>query len=292
MNLLLDVLGSAAVVAPAAVGFTLLFALLGFANFAVGAFIACGAYAAWAGNALLGLPLPVAGVFAAVLTGLLVLGCDALLFRPLRGAAGWALLITSVALSFVLENILRFAFGGGVRGYDLPLLRPILLPGPFAELRIAPDLLTSVGTAAAVLVLLLLAVRLLPWGWALRAAADDPALAALRGVPVGRLRAGTAVLAGALAGLSGTLAGLNLAIEPGIGWSLTVPVIAAAILGGIGSAPGAVLGALLIALAEEGAAHFLSPAYRPAVGFLALVLALLLRPQGLLGRALPKGRDL
>jgi branched-subunit amino acid ABC-type transport system permease component len=288
MNLLLDVLGSAAVVAPAAVGFTLLFALLGFANFAVGAFIACGAYAAWAGNALLGLPLPATGLLAAALTGLLVLGCDALLFRPLRGAAGWALLITSVALSFVLENILRFAFGGGVRGYDLPLLRPI----PFAGLQIAPDLLTSVCTAAAVLALLLLAIRLLPWGWALRAAADDPALAALRGVPVGRLRAGTAVLAGALAGLSGTLAGLNLAIEPGIGWSLTVPVIAAAILGGIGSAPGAVLGSLLIALAEEGSAHFLSPAYRPAVGFLALVLALLLRPQGLLGRALPRGRDL
>ncbi|MBX6373023.1 MAG: branched-chain amino acid ABC transporter permease [Acetobacteraceae bacterium] len=287
MQLLLDALGAAAVVAPAAVGFSLLFALLGFANFAVGAYVAVGAFATWSANGLLGWPLLASAALAAVVTGLVVLACDAAVFRPLRGAPGWALLISSVALSFVLENLLRLAFRGEVRGFDLPLARPLV----FGDLRVPPDLLWSVGVAAIALVAVLLGLRLLPWGRALRAAADDMALAAVRGIPVDRLRAGAAVLGGALAGLSGTLAGMNLAIEPGLGWALTVPVIAAAILGGIGSAPGAVLGALLIALAEELAARFLSPAYRPGVGFVALALALLLRPQGLLGRPVAGGRD-
>ena len=287
IQLLLDALGAAAVVAPAAVGFSLLFALLGFANFAVGAFVATGAFATWAANVLLGWPLPAAAALAAAATGAVVLACDGIVFRPLRGAPGWALLISSVALSFVLENLLRFAFRGEVRGFNLPLARPLV----FGEVRVPPDLLWSVAAAGAALGAVLLGLRLLPWGRALRAAADDMALAAVRGIPVGRLRAGAAVLGGALAGLSGPLAGMNLAIEPGLGWALTVPVIAAAILGGVGSAPGAVLGALLIALAEELAARFLSPAYRPGVGFAALALALLLRPQGLLGRPVGGGRD-
>ncbi len=286
-DLLLGALGSAAVVAPAALGFSLLFALLGFANFAVGAFIAVGAFAAWTANASLGLPLGAAGALAALVTGAVVLACDALVFRPLRDVPGWALLISSVALSFVLENLLRLGFRSEVRGFDLPLARPLVYGG----VSVPPDLLWSVAAAALALLAVLLGLRLLPWGRALRAAADDTALAALRGIPVGRLRAGAALLAGALAGLSGTLAGVNLAIEPGLGWALTVPVIAAAILGGIGSASGAVLGALLLARAEELAARFLSPAYRPGIGFAVLALALLLRPQGLLGRRLAGGRD-
>lgn len=286
-DLLLGTLASAVVVAPAAVGFSLLCALLGFANFSTGACIAVGAFACWAANVWLGWPLGAAAAAAAAVTGLVVLACDRLVFHPLRAAPGWALLISSVALSFVLENLLRLIFRGDVRGFDIPLARPVEWLG----LRLAPDLLWSLAVAGGVLAAVLLGLRLLPWGRALRAAADDAALAALRGIPVGRLRIGAVLLAGALTGVSGALAGVNLAIEPGLGWALTVPVIAAAILGGIGSASGAVLGALLIALAEELAATWLTPAYRPGVGFIALALALLLRPQGLMGRPLLGSRD-
>lgn len=284
---MVDSLGTMAVVAPAAVGFSLLFALLGFANFSVGAFVAVGAFAAFFANVLLGWPLAAATGFAAVVTGGVVLLCDRVVFAPLRAAPGWALLITSVALSFVLENLLRLGFGSDTRGFDLPLARPLV----WGDLRVAPDLVASLAASTGVLAVVLVGLRVLPWGRALRAAADDMSLAAVRGIPVARLRAGAALLGGALAGLSGTLAGVNLAIEPGLGWSLTVPVIAAAILGGIGSAPGAVLGAALIALAEEMAARFLSPAYRPAIGFVVLAAVLLMRPQGLLGRPVGGGRD-
>jgi len=287
IQLLFDTLATAALVAPAAVGFTLLFALLGFANFAVGATMAAGAFAAWSANVPLGWPMAAATALAMLATAALVLACDRALFRPLRDAPGWALLVSSVALSFVIENLLRLIFRADVRAYDVPLARPIL----WMEARIAPDALWSIIAAALTLLVVLAGLRLLPWGRALRAAADDASLAALRGIPIGRLRVLANLLAGALAGLSGTLAGFSLAIEPGLGWSLTVSVIAAAILGGIGSAPGAVVGAVLIAFVEELAVRFFTPAYRPGIGFIALALVLLIRPQGLFGRPLAAGRD-
>jgi branched-chain amino acid transport system permease protein/neutral amino acid transport system permease protein len=287
IQIIFDTLATAALVAPAAVGFTLLFALLGFANFAVGAVMAAGAFAAWSANALLGWPISAAAAVAMLATAALVLICDHVVFRPLREAPGWALLVSSVALSFVIENLLRLIFRADVRGYDVPLSRPLI----WLEARIAPDAAWSILAAAITLVLVLAGLRLLPWGRALRAAADDASLAALRGIPIGRLRVLANLVAGALAGLSGTLAGFSLAIEPGLGWSLTISVLAAAILGGIGSAPGAVLGAVMIAFVEEIAVKFTTPAYRPGIGFIALALVLVLRPQGLLGRPLAAGRD-
>lgn len=281
MQIIVNAIASAAIIAPAAVGFSLMFALLRFANFAIGTYVTVGAFGTWMANAWLGLPLPVAAPLGMVVACAVVAASDRLVFKPIRSASAVTLLLASIALSFVLENVLRFFFGGQMKGFDLPLSRPLDL----GIARIAPEQLAGVAVAAVLLGAVMIGLAVLPWGRAIRATADDPALASARGIDVRRVHLYGLGLAGLLAGLSGTLAGLDLAIEPALGWTLTIPILAAAILGGIGSVPGAIAGAVLVGLAEELSVLFLVPAYKAAVGFVVIALVLLLRPQGLFGRA-------
>lgn len=278
---LLNALASAAIIAPAAVAFTLVFTLFRYANFAAGAFVVFGSYATWVANVVFGLPLWACAVVAMAVTALLVTASDRLVFRPLRGRSGATLLLVSVALSFVVENVLRFAFGTSIRGYDLPLVGPMV----FGGVRITREMVVVIAVAAAAVALVLAFTRV---GQALRAVSDNPSLAEVRGLPVGRVHLFGLAIAGALFGLSGTLVGVDLAIEPSLSWVITIPVIAAAIFGGLGSALGAAIGALVIGLAEELTVIFVSPPYKAAVGFVVIALMLLLRPQGLLGAAIER----
>ncbi|SNT40738.1 branched-chain amino acid ABC transporter permease [Tropicimonas sediminicola] len=279
MQLLLNAIASAAILAPAAIGFTLIFTLFRYTNFAVGALMTTGAFAAWGMNEL-GLPIWMGGVFAVVFGAGLLLASDRIVFEPLRGRSGGTLLLVSIALSVIIDNVIRFAFGTQIRAFDLPLRPPLT----FAGLRFTPETLWVIGISilATLAVGALLAFTRL--GRALRAVADNASLASIRGLPVPRIEAAGILLAGALFGLSGTLAGLDLAIEPNLSLALAIPVIAAAIVGGLGSPLGAALGAVIIGLAEELTVAFISAPYKGAVGFVVIALVLLIRPQGLLGR--------
>lgn len=279
MQLLVNSVLSAAIIAPAAVGFTLLFSLFRFANFAVGALMTVGAFATWFLNVPAGLPLWLSALGGMAFTAAVLMACDRLAFAPLRALGGATLLLVSVAVALVLENLLRLGFGSQIKGLDLPLSRPFVL-GP---VRAAPEQIGVAVVATLSILAVLIALRYLPWGRALRGVADDPVLAAVRGVPVERVYAVAIVGAGALIGLGGTLAAVDLAIEPGLGVALVIPVLAAAILGGIGSPVGAVLGAVLIGVAEELTAILVSPAYKAAAAFVVIVVMLLVRPHGLLG---------
>ena len=105
----------------------------------------------------------------------------------------------------------------------------------------------------------------------------------MRGIHTSRVIAATWVYCGALLGLTGTLAGLDLVIEPLVGWNLTIPIFAAAILGGIGSPYGALVGALLVGLAEEFTVLVLPSAYKVGVGFMIIAILLMFRPHGIFG---------
>lgn len=279
MQLLLNSVFSAAIIAPSAVAFTLLFALFRFANFAVGALMTVGAFATWYFNVSLGLPLLPAAIGGMAFTAAVLVLIDRLAFAPLRALGGATLLLVSVAVALVLENLLRLGFGSQIKGLDLPLSRPWV----WGPVRAAPEQIGVVVVSGLAIAAVLLALRYLAWGRAVRGVADDSVLAGVRGIPVNRIYAVGIIAAGALIGLGGTLAAVDLAIEPGLGWALVIPVLAAAILGGVGSPAGAVLGALLIGLAEELTAILVSPAYKAAIGFVVIVVMLLVRPQGLLG---------
>lgn len=278
-QMLLNALLNAALIAPPATAFTLIFAVLRFPNFALGGLITVGAYAAWTVNVPLGLPLALAVPAGMAVTAAAALACDWAVFAPLRRADSITLLVVSIALALVLENIVRFAYGNEMRGFDLPLSRPLT----FAGLRATGAQLWVLagGLAIAVSMHVLLAHTRL--GKAMRAVADNPSLAAARGIRPGRVITVTWAIAGALLGASGVMAGIDLVIEPLTGWQLTIPILAAAILGGIGSPYGAMLGAVIVGLAQEMTVLILPSAYKVAVSFAIIAVLLLVRPQGLFG---------
>ncbi|OYY13178.1 MAG: amino acid ABC transporter LivHM family permease [Rhizobiales bacterium 35-68-8] len=279
MQLIVNTLASAAVIAPAAIAFTLVFTLFRYANFAAGGFVTIGAFTAWTLNALLGLPIWVGGIGAMVVSALAFALADSLIFRPLRGRGGGTLLLVSIALSFVIENIIRFFYGGQIRGFDLPLTGPLVIAG----MRITRETMAVITVSVLATLLVGAVLTLTPIGRALRAVADNASLANVRGIPVPRIEMFGVALAGALFGLSGVLVGLDLTIDPNLNWAVAIPVIAAAIVGGLGSPLGAAIGAVCIGLAEELTGVFLNPTYKGAVGFAVIALVLIVRPQGLLG---------
>jgi branched-chain amino acid transport system permease protein len=121
-------------------------------------------------------------------------------------------------------------------------------------------------------------------GRALRAVADNPSLAAVRGIDRDRVVRASWMIAGALTAIAGVLIGLDRAIDPLIGWNYLIPVFAAAILGGLGSPAGAVVGALAIGVVEELSTLILPPSYRLGVSFVVIAMMLVVRPNGLFGQ--------
>lgn len=276
---ILNGLVSAALIAPPAVAFSMLFAILRFPNFAIGGYIAVGAFAAYAANLWLGLPLWLAALVGMAVAAVITWLSDVIVFRPMRGSSAVTLLVVSIALTLIIENVIRFIFGADVRGFDLPLTRPIKIAG----LRITIEQIYIMGITLGVVGCTHLLLAYTRIGKAMRATADNFALAEVRGIHTRRVIAVTWLYCGALFGLTGVLAGLDLVIEPLVGWNLTIPIFAAAILGGIGSPYGAMLGAILVGLAEEFTTLILPSTYKVGVGFAIIALLLLLRPHGLLG---------
>lgn len=271
---------TAALIAPPAVAFSMLFGILRFPNFAIGGYITVGVFAAYAINVPFGLPLWAASLGAMLAGAAVVWASDQIIFRPMRASSPVTLLVVSIALTFVLEHSVRLIFGADVKGFDLPLERPLV----FGGVHITRPQLYLIGAALLVVIVTHLLLTRTRMGKAMRAMADNPQLAEVRGIRSVLVRVAVTLYCGALLGLSGVSAGLDLVIEPLLGWGLTIPIIAAAILGGIGSVYGAMLGAVLVGLAEEFATLILPSSYKIGVGFAVITILLLLRPHGLLGQ--------
>lgn len=280
-QLILNGFVNAALIGPPAVAFSLLFGILRFPNFAIGGYITVGAFAAYAVNVQLGLPLWLAAVGAMIITAGVVWLSDELVFKPMRGQGPVTLLVVSIALTLILEHIIRFFWGGDVRGFDIPLQRPL----SFMDLRLTPEQIEIIAGAFLIALLTHLLLQYSRIGKAMRATADNFALAETRGIQTRWIIAFTWCWAGAIFGLTGVLAGLDLVIEPLVGWNLTIPIFAAAILGGIGSPYGAMLGAVAVGIAEELTILILPSTYKTAVGFAIIAVLLLVRPHGLFGTA-------
>lgn len=281
LQLFVNALVNAALIAPPAMAFSLLFGILRFPNFAIGGYITAGAFAAYTFNVPLGLPLLLSAALAMAVTGLLVWLIHVAVFKPMEGQSAVTLLVVSIAVTLILESMIRIFFSADVRGFDIPLERPWRLWG----MRITREQVEIIACAIALATGLHLLLRHTRIGRAMRAVADNPMLAAIRGVDAARITAFTTLLCGAIFGLTGVFAGLDLVIEPLVGWNLTIPIFAAAILGGIGSPYGAILGALLLGLAEELTILVLPSTYKIGVGFVIIAILLLVRPQGLFGTA-------
>ncbi|HJQ55896.1 MAG TPA: branched-chain amino acid ABC transporter permease [Vineibacter sp.] len=267
------------ILALPAIGFTAMFAVLRYPNFAIAAYATLGAYGGWMANAWLGWPVVACLLAAFALAGLVGTLAERVALEPLRPAGALTVAIAAIALNVILENILRFGFGNDLLGYNLPLARDIR----FGGLRIAPQQIENLVLSLAVMGALFAFLAFTRIGKAMRATADNPDLARLKGIEPRRVELLAVFVGAGLCGVGGMLLGLDTSIDPLTGFRVVLSVFAAAVLGGLGSIPGAVAGALLIGVAEEFATLAIASTYKSAVGFLAILLVLTLRPRGLLG---------
>jgi len=276
------------VYAIAAVGVSLVYGILRLVNFAYGDFMAFGAFVAFGVNGPLHQSMFVAALAGMAATAALSLVLDAVLWYPLRvrRAGFMSLFLASIGLALVLRQSLLLAAGSAPRSYDVNPYRVFVL----GSVRLSEAQVIAILTAAATIVLVGLFLSLTTWGRVLRAMADDRALAAVAGIDVGGATRIAWIISGLLAGLAGVLSALvEYSFDPNFGFQLLLPVFAAVVLGGIGSAYGALLGGLTLGLAQEvstwsGFAGGVNPVYKPVVAFRVLELALLIRPQGFFGR--------
>lgn len=275
----LNGLVSGTILAVPAIGFTAIFAVLRYPNFAIGALATLGAYAGWFANVRLGLPLEPSLAMAFLVAGLGAIAAEWLAMRPLEKAGALMMAIASLAAALVIENLLRFGFGNDPRGFNVPLMRDLR----FGELRISPQQIENFIIALGIMAVLWALLTFTRMGRAMRATADNPDLARLKGVQPAIVALIAVFVGGGLAGLGGMLVAIDTAADPLTGFRLILSIFAAAVLGGLGSIPGAVAGALIIGVAEEWTVLLLAPNYRTAIGFGVILLVLTARPGGLMG---------
>lgn len=268
------------ILAVPAIGFSAIFAVLNYPNFAIGPLAAAGAYAGWLANTSFGAPVGIALAAAFAGAALAGVATEWLAVRPLRHASALMMAIASLAGGIVVENLLRLTFGNEQLGYNLPLARDIAFDN---GLRVGPQQLKNLLMALAMTAAVWFFLRYTRTGRSMRAVADNRDLARLRGIDPEHVAFVTVLVGAGLAGVGGMLIGLDTTLEPFMGQRMLLSIFAAAVLGGLGSIPGAVAGALLIGLAEECSVLFVNPAYKSAVAFAAILLVLTLRPAGLFG---------
>lgn len=278
LQALINGLVSGTLLAVPAIGFTAMFAVLRFPNFSVSGIATLGAFA---GYVAYGAGLQIVGSLAVAfaIAGAAGLFLDRVAHTPLVKQGALPAAIASIASGLVLENVVRLGFGNDLRGYDRPIARDMRI----GDIRFSPQQLETMGIALAIMLAVFAALAFTRIGKAMRASADNPELASLKGIRPQRVAMMASFVGMGLVGVGGMLLGLDSSIDPLTGTRILLSIFAAAVLGGLGSAPGAVLGAFLIGIAEEMSVLAVGSAYRAAVGFFAILIVLSLRPRGLLG---------
>ena len=293
---LINGIATGTVYALVALGYTMVYGVLKLINFAHGDVMMVGAYLGYATAQKLGRPaqssfLGVLLVFFVAMAGCALLGLaiERFAYRPLREKPRLTALITAIGISFTLEYGFQLDFG--------PL--PGAAPRAFPEIIRPTEWLTlaqgdvviwnwqviSFLIAVALMVTLQYLVFKSRFGRAMRAVSFDHRIAGLMGIPTDRVIAGTFMLGSSLAAVAGILYAIkDTAIQPLMGLYVGLKAFVAAVIGGIGHVPGAVIGALLLGLVEEFVVGYTASSWRDAVAFGFLIVVLLLRPEGLFGR--------
>ena len=270
------------IISLVAVGFSLIYSTNKFAHFAHGAVVAAGGYMAFAYSSLLGLPFILAVLLTIISTGAFGLLLYELIYRPLmkKKSSMVILLIASIALMILIENLLLLFFGAAVKTLDiLPIQEGMHILGAI----VTPLQLTIFGISIALFIGLWLFVKKSSLGKVMRAVSDNPDLATITGINVVAVQRWSFVIGSAFAGVAGILIGLEQNLLPSMGTNLIIRGFIGAVMGGITSLPGSVLGGYLLAAAENYGIWFLESSYKEAIAFILLLIFLIFRPQGLFG---------
>jgi len=278
-----------------AVGVTLIYGVLKMSNFAHGDYMTVGAYLGFAlvgvlphGPRIAGLSFGYEFIVALLLVmplmGLIAYGLDRFTFRRLRVRRSPPIMMAMAALglAFGVRSIVYMVFGADFAFFYTGATRPSI--ELFSGVRIRTDQLFILVLAIVLIVLVYLLLERTKIGKAMRATADNLDLARISGIDTERVVFWTWLIGGALAGAGGMLYGLDVQLRPEMGWWLLLPLFASVILGSIGNVYGALVGAFTIGIVWQVSGAFMNPAYGPGAAFLVMILVLLIRPEGLLGR--------
>ena len=291
------VLGS--IISLGAIGLTLVYGIIRFANFAHGDFLTAGAYIAlfmvtgvlsWIGIAdsnfgslSFGWRMAIAFPFSMLAVGCVAIVLDRVLYRKLRQKGSGAVIfaMSSLGAAFIIRMIIFILWGADSLFYRPGILRPALeLP---LGIKIRPDQILILLLVVFLITLLHFFLQNTRMGKAMRATADNMELALISGIDTERIIIWTWGIGGALAAAGGILYGIDVQLHPHMGWNFLIPLFAATILGSIGNMYGALIGGLTIGVAQQVSTAFLLPTYKPAVAFIIMILILLIRPQGIFG---------
>jgi neutral amino acid transport system permease protein len=277
-QLFINGLALGGIIALGSVGLTLVYGILRLSNFAHGDFLTLGAYfTLWVNS--WGVPVPLAMVAGCGLTiGAFVL-TEVVLWGPVRRryTSATTMMIMSIGLALFVRNGIILIWGSQNQNYNLPVWGAVRL----GAVQVTTNRMVVLGLAVIAVMALHVLLQKTAVGRQMRAVADNPELAQVAGVDVQRVIGWTWVVAGGLTALGGAMYGLITAVRPNMGWFLLLPMFTTVILGGIGNPYGAIVGALVVGVAQEMSTYWLPSEYKLGVALAVMILVLLVRPQGL-----------
>jgi inner-membrane translocator len=279
---LINGLRTGSIYALIAIGYTMVYGIAKMINFAHGDIIMVGAYALYFSISVLGLPVPVALVITVIVCAILGVVIEKVAYKPLRSAPPLAVLITAIGMSFFLQSASLLIFGSTPIPFQSVIPNVNISVGPVVISSIT--VVTLIVTAIA-MILLTLFVNKTKMGSAMRAVSEDKGAAELMGINVNSTISLTFAIGSALAAVAGVLYICQYqSMKPTLGALPGIKAFVAAVLGGIGSIPGAMLGGILLGLIESVSKAYISTELADAIVFGVLIVVLLFRPSGLLGK--------
>ena len=279
---LINGLRTGSIYALIAIGYTMVYGIAKMINFAHGDIIMVGAYALYFSISVLGLPVPVALVITVIVCAVLGVVIEKVAYKPLRSAPPLAVLITAIGMSFFLQSASLLIFGSTPIPFQSVIPNVNISVGPVVISSIT--VVTLIVTAIA-MILLTLFVNKTKMGSAMRAVSEDKGAAELMGINVNSTISLTFAIGSALAAVAGVLYICQYqSMKPTLGALPGIKAFVAAVLGGIGSIPGAMLGGILLGLIESVSKAYISTELADAIVFGVLIVVLLFRSSGLLGK--------
>lgn len=287
MQQILNGLHIGSIYALIALGYTMVYGIVKLINFAHGDIMMVGAYIAFMMITTFNLPLPIAIIISMASCALIGMGIEKVAYKPLRNTPRMWALITAIGVSFFLETLFTILFGASSKPFPTLSLAPIQI----GALQISQIMMISIGLSVFLMIALELFIKKTKLGKAMRAASEDAKAAALMGISVNKTISIAFAIGSALGAIGGILFAMAYPqIKPLMGVMPGLKAFIAAVLGGIGILPGAMLGGFLLGIIESITKGFLS-AFWPdaslwadAILFLILILVLLLKPAGILGK--------
>ena len=284
LQYLINGISIGSVYAIIALGYTMVYGIAKMLNFAHGDVIMVGAYISFCVTNYLGLPAIVSVFIAMVVCTVLGILIEGLAYKPLRGTPNLAVLFTAIGVSYFLQNAAQLIWSSSPKNFtSIVTIQPISLFG--GQLVITGEVLVTVLVSVLVMVALTWFTGSTRTGKAMRAVSEDRDAAQLMGINVNRTISTTFAIGSALAAVAGVLLCSTVpTLEPTTGSMPGIRAFTAAVLGGIGSIPGAMLGGILIGVIETFAKAYINTQFSDAVVFSVLIIILLVKPAGLLGK--------